>query len=104
MGELKKSDSIIFPDQYEIIEEADTTGLHSACIKLTHQDILKFIKKNKLTLPDSLKAREVTPMTFLLLKNLPNFPTAFQLKTTYRRGGGIFADTTSDKLYLTIFY
>ena len=105
MDKLKSSDNIIFPVQYTIVEEndsiKDSLGLHNACIKLTHADILKFINDNRLQVPDS--SEKISPKVFMLLNKCPDLTKTYQREINGKTGG-LFADTTSDKLYISLFY
>lgn len=105
IGELKSDDNISFPEQYEIIEEDDSLDgkarLYNACIKLSHKEIQKFIKENKLFPPDTLKYGVYSQSSFMFIKG-PNFSTSFYLNTENKVE--LYADTTLDKLYISKYY
>ena len=100
-----QNDSIVFPDQYDVLEEVFNDGKkenwYNGCFKLSHSDIITFILKNKLKI-DTVTYGVFQPSGLGLLKKEKR--ELISMPELRKNNTEIYADTTQDKIYISKYY
>lgn len=105
---LKTKDSITFPKKYTLLEDAsefikEANGRrYNGCFQLSHEDIIEFIRVNKLeTARQTQVVFQVNPPD--LLKKEQKRDTTMP-ERWFKNQLEIYADTIQDKIYISKFY
>jgi hypothetical protein len=102
---LVTKDSIIFPENYKLLEKASVQGnkqgCYNGCFKLSHADISEFVKLNKLK-ADTSTSSVFRPCGIVLLKTVPR--GLLSMPVLRKNHTEIYADTIADKIYVSEYY
>lgn len=102
---IELKDTIVFPDKFEILEEtfqsSEKENWYNGCFKLSHNDIITFIKRNKLKIETRTYGVFAPSGLGLLKKEQRELRTMPEL---WKNRSEFYADTIHNKLYISKYY